>query len=179
MVDISLPEMEEVRVAHVICILSEMRDFLQSDFNNQFEQMNLETRLNLAIASQFTALDYIKANRQRSRSITFLQEIFGKVNCLLTPGTACCAPTIHGSDLLTGCSDVQTTLQAMRYMQLANLTGIPALVVPVGYTISGLPISLQIMTKWWNEALLFQIGLKLEQFHGTPAKPIIYYDILG
>ncbi|XP_063150647.1 uncharacterized protein LOC134491068 [Candoia aspera] len=178
-VDISLPEMEEVRVAHVICILSEMRDFLQSDFNNQFEQMNLETRLNLAIASQFTALDYIKANRQRSRTIAFLQKIFGKVDCLLTPGTACCAPAIHGSDLLTGCSDVQTTLQAMRYMQLANLTGIPALVVPVGYTVSGLPISLQIMTKWWNEALLFQIGLKLEQFHGTPAKPILYYDILG
>ncbi|KAM6470179.1 LOW QUALITY PROTEIN: uncharacterized protein PHA67_017498 [Liasis olivaceus] len=90
-------------------------------------------------------------------------------------GTASCAPTIHGSDLLTGCSDVQTTLWAMRYMQLANLTGIPALVV--GYTISGLPISLQIMTKW-KEALLFQIGLKLEQFHDTPAKPIIYYDIL-
>lgn len=38
-VEVSLPEIEEVRVAHVICILSEMRDFLQSDFNNQFEQM--------------------------------------------------------------------------------------------------------------------------------------------
>ncbi|XP_070597977.1 uncharacterized protein [Erythrolamprus reginae] len=177
-VEVSLPEMEEVRVAHVICILSEMRDFLQSDFNNQFEQMNLESRLNLAIASQFTALDYIKANRQRSRSMASLKEIFSKVNCLLTPGTACCAPAIQKSDLVTGCSDVQTTLRTMRYMQLANLTGIPALVVPVGYTISGLPISLQMMTKWWNEALLFQIGLKLEQFRGTSAKPIIHYDIL-
>ncbi|XP_026531252.1 fatty acid amide hydrolase-like isoform X2 [Notechis scutatus] len=177
-VEVSLPEIEEARVAHVICILSEMRDFLQPDFNNQFEQMNLETRLNLAIASQITALDYIKANRQRSRSMASLKEIFSKVNCLLTPGTACCAPVIHESDLLTGCSDVQTTLRTMKYMQLANLTGIPALVVPVGYTISGLPISLQMMTKWWNEALLFQIGLKLEQFHGTLAKPIIYYDIL-
>ncbi|XP_026569073.1 fatty acid amide hydrolase-like isoform X2 [Pseudonaja textilis] len=177
-VEVSLPEIEEARVAHVICILSEMRDFLQPDFNNQFEQMNLETRLNLAIASQITALDYIKANRQRSRSMASLKEIFSKVDCLLTPGTACCAPVIHESDLVTGCSDVQTTLRTMKYMQLANLTGIPALVVPVGYTISGLPISLQMMTKWWNEALLFQIGLKLEQFHGTLAKPIIYYDIL-
>ncbi|KAK9407800.1 fatty acid amide hydrolase-like [Crotalus adamanteus] len=177
-VEVSLPEIEEVRVAHVICILSEMRDFLQSDFNNLFEQMNLETRLNLAIASQITAVDYIKANRQRSRSIASLKEIFSKVNCLLTPGTACCAPAIHESDLLTGCSDVQTTLRTMRFMQLANLTGIPALVVPVGYTISGLPISLQVMTKWWNEELLFQIGLKLEQFRGTMVKPIIYYDIL-
>lgn len=38
-VDVSLPEMEEVRVAHVICILSEMRDFLQPDFNKHFHEM--------------------------------------------------------------------------------------------------------------------------------------------
>ncbi|KAJ7316116.1 hypothetical protein JRQ81_002278 [Phrynocephalus forsythii] len=38
-VDVSVPEVEEIRVAHVICILSEMRDFLQPDFNNHFGQM--------------------------------------------------------------------------------------------------------------------------------------------
>ncbi|XP_066469738.1 uncharacterized protein [Tiliqua scincoides] len=178
-VDVFLPEIEELRMAHLISILSEMRDFLQPDFNNNFQQMNLETRLNLALASQFTALDYIKANRQRTRTMAFLREMFANVNCLLTPGTACPAPQIQKSDLLTGCSDGQTALRTMRYMHLANLTGIPALVVPVGYTDSGLPISLQIMAKWWDEALLFRIGLKLEQFLLTRAKPAIYYDILG
>lgn len=38
---------------------------------------------------------------------------------------------------------------------------------------------LQIMAKWWDEALLFRIGLKLEQFLVTTAKPAIYYDVLG
>ncbi|XP_060092762.1 uncharacterized protein LOC132570278 [Heteronotia binoei] len=178
-VDVSLPEVEEIRVAHVVCILSEMRDFLQPDFNNHFQEMNLETRLNLALASQFTALDYIKANRQRSRTMAFLRETFANVHCLLTPGTACPAPRIQDSDLRTGCNDVRTTLRAMRFVQLANFTGIPALVVPVGYTASGLPISLQIMAKWWDEALLFRVGLKLEQFRDVTAKPAIYYDVLG
>ncbi|XP_054858832.1 uncharacterized protein LOC129345635 [Eublepharis macularius] len=178
-VDVSLPEVEEIRVAHVVSLLSEMRDFLQPDFSKHFQQMNLETRLNLALASQFTALDYIKANRQRSRTMAFLRETFADVHCFLSPGTACPAPRIQDSDLLTGCSDSQTTLRAMRFMQLANFTGIPALVVPVGYTTSGLPISLQIMAKWWDEALLFRVGLKLEEFRGVTAKPAIYYDILG
>uniref|UniRef100_A0ACB8ETC9 Uncharacterized protein n=1 Tax=Sphaerodactylus townsendi TaxID=933632 RepID=A0ACB8ETC9_9SAUR len=178
-VDVSLPEVEEIRVAHVICILSEMRDFLQPDFSNHFQQMNLETRMNLAIASQFTALDYIKANRQRSRTMAFLKETFASVDCLLTPGTACPAPSIQDSDLLTGCSDAQTTLRTMRFMQLANLTGIPAIVLPVGYTASGLPISFQIMAKWWDEALLLRVGLKLERFRGVTPKPAIYYDVLG
>ncbi|KAG6922907.1 fatty acid amide hydrolase [Chelydra serpentina] len=106
--------MEEVRVAHLICILSEMRDFLQPDFNTHFQQMNLETRLILALASQFTALDYIKANRQRTRSMSFLREIFANVNCILTPATACTAPRIDDSDLLMGNGDLLTTIRAIR-----------------------------------------------------------------
>lgn len=38
-VEVSLPEMEEVKIAHVICILSEMRDMLQPDFNKHFQEM--------------------------------------------------------------------------------------------------------------------------------------------
>uniref|UniRef100_A0A8C8S821 Amidase domain-containing protein n=1 Tax=Pelusios castaneus TaxID=367368 RepID=A0A8C8S821_9SAUR len=177
--DLSLPEMEEVRVAHVICILSEMRDFLQPDFNTHFQHMNLETRLKLALASQFTALDYIKANRQRTRSMSFLQEIFANVNCILTPATACSAPRIHDSDLLIGNNDIPTMIQSMRYMQLGNFTGIPGLVVPVGYTSTGLPVSFQVMAKWWDEEVLFRVGLKLEQFRGMTRKPAIYYDVLA
>ncbi|XP_019331763.2 uncharacterized protein LOC102572765 isoform X2 [Alligator mississippiensis] len=178
-VEVSLLEMEEVRVAHLICILSEMRDFLQPDFNHHFQDMNLETRANLALASKFTALDYIKANRQRSRNMRFLKEIFATVNCILTPATACTAPKIHETDLETGNSDILTTIRTIRYMQLANFTGIPGLVVPVGYTAAGLPINFQVMAKWWDEAVLLRVGLKLEQFRGATRKPAIYYDVFA
>ncbi|XP_040427357.1 fatty acid amide hydrolase-like isoform X2 [Cygnus olor] len=178
-VEVSLPEMEEVKIAHVICILSEMRDMLQPDFNKHFQEMNLETRATLALASQFTALDYITANRQRTRSMRFLREIFTTVNCIVTPAVASTAPRIHESDLLTGSNDTSFIVQSMRFMQLANLTGIPGLVVPVGYSTAGLPISLQVMGKWWDEAVLLRIGLKLEQFRNQTKKPSIYYDILA
>ncbi|GAB0177627.1 uncharacterized protein LOC129207839 [Grus americana] len=178
-VEVSLPEMEEVRVAHVICILSEMRDFLQPDFNKHFQDMNLDTRANLTLASQFTALDYITANRQRTRSMRFLREIFTTVNCILTPAVACTAPRIYESDLLTGSSNLSFTVRSMRFMQLGNFTGIPGLVVPIGYSTAGLPISFQVMAKWWDEAVLLRIGLKLEQFRYQTKKPSIYYDILA
>ncbi|XP_030059794.1 fatty acid amide hydrolase isoform X2 [Microcaecilia unicolor] len=177
-VDISIPELEAISVAHVICIMSEMRDCLHSDFNNHYHEMNLETRTSLALASQFTAVDYIHANRQRSRSMAWLKEIFSTVNCILTPATACTAPCIHDSDLLHGCSDIPTVAQSIRYMQLGNLTGIPGLVVPIGYSSAGLPIGLQVMAKWWDEAVLFRVGLKLEQFQAGTRKPKIFYDVL-
>lgn len=41
------------------------------------------------------------------------------------------------------------------------------------------PIFSQVMAKWWDEAVLLRIGLKLEQFRCQTKKPSIYYDILA
>uniref|UniRef100_UPI00398EC77F uncharacterized protein n=1 Tax=Pristiophorus japonicus TaxID=55135 RepID=UPI00398EC77F len=178
LVDLHIPELEETQVSHVICILSEIRQFLHIDFNNQCNKMNLDTRATLALASKFTALDYIQANRQRSRTMQFLKEIFNDVQCIITPAIPCTAPASEPSDFRTGCSDFRTMFCTIRYMQLANLTGIPSLVVPVGYSSSSLPINLQIMGKWWDEAILFRVGMKVEQFRAETKKPQIYYDLL-
>ncbi|XP_078416082.1 uncharacterized protein LOC144691652 [Cetorhinus maximus] len=178
LVDLHIPELEEAQVSHVICILSEIRQSLHMDFNNQYNKMNLDTQATLALASKLTAFDYIQANRQRSRAMHFLKEIFNDVQCIITPATPCTAPPSKPSDFITGCSDFHTLFCTLRYMQLANLTGIPSLVIPVGYSSSRLPINLQIMGKWWDEAILFQVGMKIEQFRAETKKPQIYYDLL-
>ncbi|XP_064413254.1 uncharacterized protein LOC102367123 [Latimeria chalumnae] len=178
-VDIHIPELEEARVAHVICILGEMRAFLQSDFNNFYSEMNLDTLGNLALGSKLTAVDFIQANRQRSRSMKFLKEIFSHVTCIVTPATACLPPAIQAPDLVSGVSDLCSLARTMRYAQLGNLTGIPGLVVPVGYSATKLPISIQIMGKWWDEVTLLRVGMKLEQFRAETRKPSVYYDVLS
>lgn len=177
-VDIRLPEMEEARLSHVICILSEMRAWLEHDFTKHYNEMNLDTRSTLAMGSKFTAVDYIQASRQKTRTMKFLKDLFVDVNCILTPGTACTASAILPSDLITGQSDITTLTESMKYCQLGNFTGIPCLVIPVGYSSAGLPISIQVMAKWWDEAVLFRVGLKLEEFRTETKKPIIYYDTL-
>ncbi|XP_067849100.1 uncharacterized protein [Heptranchias perlo] len=178
LVDLHIPELKEARVSHIVCILSEIRQSLHMDFNNQYNKMNLDTRATLALASKFTVTDFIQANRQRSRTMQFLKEIFNDVHCIVTPAIPCTALPSESSDFKTGCSDFHALFCTMRYMQLANLTGIPALVVPVGYSSSNLPINLQIMSKWWDEAILFRVGLKVEQFRAETKKPQIYYDLL-
>ncbi len=45
----------------------------------------------------------------------------------------------------------------------ANLAGIPALSLPCGFSRSGLPIGLQLLGKWWEEALLLQAGWHFEK----------------
>jgi Asp-tRNA(Asn)/Glu-tRNA(Gln) amidotransferase A subunit family amidase len=49
---------------------------------------------------------------------------------------------------------------------LANLTGTPAVSVPVGLTSSGLPIGLQLGTTWGSDELLLDAAEALERANG-------------
>lgn len=45
----------------------------------------------------------------------------------------------------------------------ANLTGLPALSIPIGFTKNGLPVGMQIIAPHFSEEILFQIGHAFEQ----------------
>ena len=49
---------------------------------------------------------------------------------------------------------------------LANLTGIPAISVPVGLSTDGLPIALQLQAAWGHDGLLLDAAEALERANG-------------
>jgi aspartyl-tRNA(Asn)/glutamyl-tRNA(Gln) amidotransferase subunit A len=48
----------------------------------------------------------------------------------------------------------------------ANLAGLPALSVPCGVSSEGLPIGVQFLAHWWDEATLLRVGHTYEQVRG-------------
>jgi len=50
-----------------------------------------------------------------------------------------------------------------RFTAPFNLTGLPALTVPCGFTKEGLPIGLQIISRAWNEAGVLRAGYAFQQ----------------
>jgi len=55
-----------------------------------------------------------------------------------------------------------------------NLTGHPAVVIPVGQTQTGLSISLQIAGKWWREMELLAIAEQIDRVAGKFQCPLGY-----
>ena len=49
--------------------------------------------------------------------------------------------------------------------------------LPVGYDSRDLPIGLQIMSKWWDEQLIFRVAFAVERLVETK-KPMVHYSIL-
>ena len=96
---------------------------------------------------------------------------------ILTPTTGIAAPEIKKAALPDSESDLTTTIEIMRFTTAANMTGLPAISFPVGYTKKGLPIGLQVIGRAWDEANLLRMALAAEQVVERKA-PQVYYQIL-
>lgn len=100
-----------------------------------------------------------------------LKNLFNnQVDLILTPATAITAPKIYPRALAHGEVDVTMISDTMRFVQLANFTGVPAVSVPAGYDNNNLPIGLQFIAKWYDEAKLLRIAKTSEEILGDKRK---------
>lgn len=56
----------------------------------------------------------------------------------------------------------QDSLQYVPFTQLSNLTGVPAVSVPLHWTADGLPLGVQFIARMGDEARLLQLAHQLE-----------------
>jgi len=172
--EIEIPELEEMRIAHLISIVSEMTTAMNPYYKEHRKDFGLDTRVNLALGRRLTNIDYIHAQRMRTRAMEIFNDVFRSVDAVITPSTAVAAPAVPDDALPLGESNLEMLSDIMRYAFPGNLTGLPALSVPIGYTEDKLPVGLQIISGAWKESLIFRIAANLES--RTPfLKPELYF----
>jgi Asp-tRNA(Asn)/Glu-tRNA(Gln) amidotransferase A subunit family amidase len=98
---------------------------------------------------------------------------FRKYDVLLTPVTPMTA-TPHGAlELLVNGVTAPWT-HVMAATSPFNMTGLPALSVPYAFSSEQLPIGVQLVAKWLNEATILRLGAMLERRGGLgDRRPII------
>lgn len=156
--------------AHTVTICSEMSNFASKHLQNRTSFIPY-TRLMYSISGALDPRDYVRAQQIRTRMMNHLSGYFHeqKIDSILTPTTAILSPEIPEKALSYGMANAKLTIASMTYAVLANFTGIPAVTVPAGYH-NDLPIGLQFMASWWNEALLCRIAKTVEKVSGFERK---------
>ncbi|KAI8979361.1 amidase signature domain-containing protein [Mycotypha africana] len=155
---------KKTKQAHTVTICSEMFSYA-SRFSDNHTKFLPHTRLMAATASVLDGRDYVRAQQVRTRMMNHLRHLFEdqQIDLILSPTTALVAPEIPAKAYSHGMSNAKLTIRSMVYCMLANLTGIPAVNVPVGFhPENGMPIGMQFMAKWWDEALLCRIAKTCE-----------------
>ena len=103
--------------------------------------------------------DYIQAQRIRSRCRAELAEVFEKVDCLTLPNQNGPAPRVED----VGPIDTLFKHVVPEFHGPFNLTGLPTLSVPCGFSENNLPIALQIVGKPFDELTVLRAGYTYQQ----------------
>lgn len=101
--------------------------------------------------------DYAIARRTQVEIKRRFKTLFEEFDLLLLPTTPDAAPFIEGPDA------VAQARRLTRFTAPFNLTGLPALSLPCGFSKDGLPIGLQVVGAEWAEATVLQAGRAYEK----------------
>jgi Asp-tRNA(Asn)/Glu-tRNA(Gln) amidotransferase A subunit family amidase len=179
LVDVEVEELSLIKTAHVITILGEMAASQHAHDKRRRARYGTETRLNLALASALGAHDYVAAQRHRTRICAQFSALYESIDVLVTPTCGRTAPPVPDDALATGLSNIPVTDQIMRFAPAANLTGLPAISLPVGYDEGGLPIGLQLMGRAWEEHTLLRMGGVVEAAVSRRPPRVLMEPLLG
>jgi len=123
-----------------------------------------DVRGHLEWGHRLLAVDYLNAIEKRREIQEEFGAIFERADVVLAPTSPIPAPRI-GESAIRIASERETAVRAelLRLTRPANLTGLPAISIPCGFTREGLPVGLQLIGSRWGEAQLLSIALAYEE----------------
>jgi aspartyl-tRNA(Asn)/glutamyl-tRNA(Gln) amidotransferase subunit A len=104
----------------------------------------------------------VKAHRVRAQIRRSLAEVFADVDALAWPAFPAPAPPIENPTVRLPSGEHPADYANVRLGGIANLAGVPAISVPCGLTDTGLPVGLQVLAPWKEDARLLDIAELLE-----------------
>ena len=119
-----------------------------------------------ALSAGYYDAFYGQAQRVRSKLIAELAEVFGRVDALVSPASPTTAFEL-GAKTQDPLSMYLTDVCTIP----ANLSGIPAISIPVATDERGLPIGFQVMAPALGEPMLFRVAAAVERLAGFSARP--------
>jgi len=111
-----------------------------------------------ALSSGYYDAYYLRAQKVRTLIKKDFDDAFKQFDAIITPTSPTTAFKIGEKT-----SDPLSMYLSDIYTISANLAGIPAVSIPCGFSKDNLPIGLQIMTKPFDEEMLFRVAYSYEQ----------------
>jgi aspartyl-tRNA(Asn)/glutamyl-tRNA(Gln) amidotransferase subunit A len=154
---VEFPGAYDAAKANGLMTPSDAAAFYKDQLQDRPQDFGEDVRQRLQTGAVYTSTEYILARRSQTMLRSQFEGFFDKFDVLLTPTTPVPAPGLEGPNA------VEQARLLTRFTAPFNLTGLPALSVPCGFTLDGLPIGLQIIGSPWAESKILNAGFAYER----------------
>jgi len=161
--DIVLPSLGEFGAVNRVILQSEAWSIHAKWLRERPGDYGRFARRRLMAGAFMSAGDYVLAQRRRRDLIAAVEAALREVDVLL------CASSMEPACRIDNLEEVERTYPRQARTPF-NVTGHPALAMMSGLSKSGLPLSLQFVGRYFDEATLFRVARAWEQAAGTDRK---------
>ena len=155
MVDLQLSPLVDYLDANRLIMLAEAYALHETDFRERPHLFGHHMFARIALGAFLSAADYVEAVRQRRELALEFAHAIAEIDAVVSANSTGPAPRIDSVS-------TYSTFERASYTGPYNLTGSPALSVPIGFE-NGLPLAFQIAGKPFDEAGVMRVGHAFEQ----------------
>jgi aspartyl-tRNA(Asn)/glutamyl-tRNA(Gln) amidotransferase subunit A len=161
--DIELPIAKHAAAMGYVTIACEARANLRENWRDHADDMSHDLQVSFAALDAFSAMEFADVQRLRGGLRREAALALQTIDAFALPGMQQTAREVSDAQHLSGILDAELIDGLCRFMFFGNLTGLPALVAPIGTDKDGLPYALQLMGDAWDEGTLLAIGAEMER----------------
>ena len=141
----------------------EFGEFHRPFFEKNPDGYGTSVRERLEWSFKITADEYVRALRERELLRREVTEFFRSADALILPSMPCAAAPISSLMAKVNGTDQPCMWIHRPFQSPHNLTGCPAVSLPMGFNREGMPLSLQIVGPEWSEGRVLAIANAYEE----------------
>jgi aspartyl-tRNA(Asn)/glutamyl-tRNA(Gln) amidotransferase subunit A len=162
-VKVALPDQRQLTAACQLVLATEAAALHKRWMIERPQDYGAQVLMRLQNGLAIPGVSYLEAMRWRGPALAaYLATVTG-TDAVLVPVAPVPAPTIAESDVGNSPNAEAVIQRLTRFTRPVNYLGLPSLSIPSGFTRSGLPVGMQLISRSFDEAMVLRIGAAFQR----------------
>ena len=161
--EVEIPDLENCSAMEAHITLAEATSYHEPYLKKQADDYGPGVRTNLEAGRYLLAIDYVKSQRARTLLQRNFNEAFKLADVIVSPTLPAFPPRVGEVWVQSGDLREHIIDALLRFNIPYDLTGLPAISVPCGFSSTGLPVALQVAGRPFEETTILKAASAYEQ----------------
>jgi aspartyl-tRNA(Asn)/glutamyl-tRNA(Gln) amidotransferase subunit A len=162
--DIDIHHANDIAPIYLLIVMADAAAYHAATLDAMPERYTQGVRLRLEMGRYVLGEDYVRALAGREVLRREVDAALAQHDALVLPTLPIPAPSIGATSVNVGGTSEPVRALMLRLTQLFNVTGHPAISLPVGHTSSGLPCGMQLVGVRGHTDALLRVALACERY---------------